>query len=70
MPSNGFGVYTLPAGSLVTDGTYDILTSQHNTPLTDLQPDMNTPRPLESGGTAETSATTARTSLGIAMCMA
>ena len=64
MARNGSGVYTLPAGSTVTDGD-DILASQHNTPLIDLQSDANTARPIVAGGTGATTASAARTALGL-----
>ena len=64
MPRSGGGVYTLPAGSLVTDGVDDILATQHNTPLQDIATDMNTPRPIVAGGTGATTAADARTALG------
>jgi hypothetical protein len=64
MPRNMSGVYSLPAGSLVTDGVDDIEASQHNTPLTDLADDANDPRPIVAGGTGATSATAARSNLG------
>ena len=64
MPRSGGGVYTLPAGSLVTDGVDDILATQHNTPLQDIATDMNTPRPIVAGGTGAATAADARTNLG------
>lgn len=63
MARNGSGVYSLPGGSLVTDGT-TILATQHNTPLTDLETDMNTARPVVAGGTGATTAAGARANLG------
>lgn len=65
MPRNGAGTYTLPAGSLVTDNVDDILASQHNTPLSDLASDANTARPVVAGGTGATTASGARTALGL-----
>ena len=66
MPRNLSGVYSLPSGSLVTDATDDILASQHNTPLEDIQTDMNTVRPVVAGGTEANNAADARTNLGAA----
>jgi microcystin-dependent protein len=65
MPRSGSGTYTLPAGSLVTDGVDDILASQHNTPLQDLAVDANTARPVVAGGTGATTAAGALVNLGI-----
>ncbi len=50
MARNGSGVYSLPAGSTVANGdTSDA--SDLNSPLADLEADMNTPRPVVAGGT-------------------
>jgi hypothetical protein len=65
MPRNGSGIYSLPAGSIVTDGVDDILATQHNTPLQDLESDMNEVRPIVAGGTGASSASAARTALGL-----
>lgn len=65
MPRSGGGTYTLPPGSLVTDGVDDILASQHNGPLQDIAADLNIARPIVAGGTGATDAATARTNLGI-----
>jgi hypothetical protein len=51
MPRNPGGSYSLPAGSIVTDGTSDILASQHNNPLNDIAADLNLVRPIVAGGT-------------------
>lgn len=64
MARNMSGVYSLPAGSIVTDGT-TIEISQHNTPLQDLATDANTARPVVAGGTGATTASGARTNLGV-----
>jgi hypothetical protein len=64
MARNGSGVYSLPPSSTVSDG--DTATaSQHNTPLLDLQSDANTARPIVAGGTGATTASGARTALGL-----
>lgn len=64
MARNGSGVYSLPAGSIVTNGdTSDA--SDVNTPLADIEVDMNTPRPIVAGGTGAASASAARTALGV-----
>ena len=64
MPRNPQGQYSLPAGSIVAIGE-DILPSQHNPPLQDIAQDLNNARPIASGGTGATSATDARTNLGL-----
>ena len=64
MPRNGSGVYSLPAGSTVTNGDTSDATDL-NTPLSDIETDMNTVRPVVAGGTGAASASAARTELGI-----
>lgn len=66
MARNGSGVYSLPAGSIVTAGETAI-PSQHNDPLNDLAADANTARPVVAGGTGATTASDARTNLGITL---
>lgn len=66
MSRNGSGVYSLPAGSTVATGE-TIQASQHNTPLQDLETDMNTARPVVAGGTGASTASGARTNLGVAI---
>lgn len=64
MARNGAGVYTLPAGSAVANGdTSDA--SDLNTPLSDIEADLNTPRPVVAGGTGASNAADARTNLGV-----
>lgn len=66
MPRNGSGVYSLPSGSVVANGdTSDA--SDLNTPLADIASDLNTARPIAAGGTGATSASAARTALGLAI---
>lgn len=64
MSRNGSGVYSLPAGSTVTNGDTSDATDI-NTPLQDLETDANTARPIVAGGTGATSASAARTNLGV-----
>lgn len=64
MPRNGSGVYSLPAGSTVTNGDTSDATDV-NTPIQDLATDMNTARPVVAGGTGATSEADARTNLGV-----
>jgi hypothetical protein len=64
MARDGGGVYSLPGGSTVTNGDTSDGTDI-NTPLTDLETDMNTARPVVAGGTGATTASAARTNLGL-----
>lgn len=66
MPRNGSGVYALPAGSTVANGDTSDATDV-NTPLADLAADANAARPIVAGGTGATSASAARTALGLAI---
>lgn len=64
MSRNGAGVYTLPPGSTVSNG--DISDAADvNTPFSDLETDMNTPRPVVAGGTGASSAAAALVNLGL-----
>lgn len=66
MSRNGAGVYSLPAGSTIANGdTSDA--SDLNTPLQDIETDLNTARPIVAGGTGASSASGARTALGLAI---
>lgn len=66
MSRNGAGVYSLPAGSTVVNGdTSDA--SDVNTPLADLEADANVARPIVAGGTGASTASGARTALGLAI---
>lgn len=64
MPRNGSGVYSLPPGYEATTGQTAAAT-QHNDPLEDLKNDANAARPIVAGGTGATSASAARTNLGL-----
>ena len=66
MSRNGSGVYSLPGGSTITNGDTSDATDL-NTPLQDLESDMNVARPIVAGGTGSTSASAARTALGVAI---
>ena len=63
---NGSGVYSLPAGSTVANGDVSDATDI-NTPLADIAADLNIARPIVAGGTGATSASAARTALGLAI---
>jgi len=54
----------MPPGYLATDGA-TATAAQHNDPLEDLEADMNTARPVVAGGTGATTASGARTNLGL-----
>jgi len=58
MARNGSGVYSLPAGSTATDGT-TVLATTHNTPLADIEADLNLVRPIVAGGTGQATAAAA-----------
>lgn len=64
MPRNGSGVYSLPAGSLVSNGDTSDATDI-NTPIQDIEADMNTARPIVAGGTGATNAADALVNLGL-----
>lgn len=66
MPRNGSGVYSLPAG-LPSNGETSNATDDIVTPFTDVETDLNTARPIVAGGTGATSASAARTNLGVAI---
>lgn len=66
MSRNGSGVYSLPAGSTVANGDVSDATDI-NTPLADIAADLNIARPIVAGGTGATSASAARTALGLAI---
>jgi len=66
MSRNGSGVYSLPAGSTVANGDTSDATDL-NTPLADIEADLNVARPVVAGGTGSTSASGARTALGLAI---
>ncbi len=51
MPRDGSGNYTLPASYVATAGTVIQSVQQHNTPLEDIEADLNEDRPIVAGGT-------------------
>ena len=64
MSRNGSGVYSLPAGSSVANGdTSDA--SDLNTPLADIEADLNVARPIVAGGTGASSAAGALVNFGL-----
>ena len=64
MSRNGSGIFSLPGGSIVANGDTSDATDI-NTPLNDIAADLNIARPIVAGGTGATSATAARTALGV-----
>lgn len=64
MARNGSGVYSLPSGYEATTGQ-TATAIQHNTPLEDIADDLNAARPVVAGGTGATTASGARTNLGV-----
>lgn len=61
MARDGNGVYSLPAGDVVTGTT--ISSTDFNNKLNDLETDANTDRPVAAGGTGASTAAGARTNL-------
>jgi hypothetical protein len=68
MSRNGSGVYSLPAIYEAVAGE-TILATQHNTPLEDLEADMNLVRPIVAGGTGGSTIAAAKTALYITHTM-
>jgi Chaperone of endosialidase len=62
MPRNpGTGVYSKPSPDVITDTTIE--STVYNTFVGDVETDLNTPRPVSSGGTGANNATQARDNL-------
>jgi hypothetical protein len=59
-------VYSKPAGTTAVSGT-TISSANYNATVDDFVTDANTARPVVAGGTGATSATAARTNLGVAI---
>ena len=66
MARDGSGVYSAPAGTTATSGT-TIESAKYNAFVNDLVTDANTPRPIVAGGTGASTASAARTALGLAI---
>jgi len=64
MARNGSGVYSKPSGTTAVTST-PISSSDFNTLADDLAADNNVARPVVAGGTGATSASAARTALGV-----
>ncbi|ACP24927.1 hypothetical protein NGR_c11420 [Sinorhizobium fredii NGR234] len=65
MPRTG-GIYSAPAGTKGTPGN-TIQSAPYNSFIDDLVDDLNAARPITAGGTGSTSASAARTALGLAI---
>jgi hypothetical protein len=64
MARNGSGIYSKPAGTTATAGV-TIESAKYNAVIDDLVTDANTPRPIVAGGTGASTASAARTALGL-----
>lgn len=64
MPRNGSGVYSKPTGTTAAANT-TIESAKYNSTIDDLVTDANAARPISAGGTGGTSASAARTALGL-----
>lgn len=64
MPRDGSNVYSPPTGTTAVSGD-TISSSAYNSFIQDLTADLNAARPISAGGTGATSASAARTSLGV-----
>jgi hypothetical protein len=65
MPRDGNDLYSKAAGTTAV-ANETITSTQFNSTIDDIVEDLNAPRPLSAGGTGATSASTARTALGVA----
>lgn len=65
MPRDGSNVYSAPASATAVPGD-TIASASHNALVADLVADLNAARPISAGGTGATSASAARTALGVA----
>jgi succinyl-CoA synthetase alpha subunit len=63
---DGSGNYTLPANTQAVSGD-PISSTKFNTLVQDLEADANTDRPIVAGGTGASTASAARTNLGLAI---
>lgn len=66
MARNGGGVYSKPVGTNAVSGEV-IASASYNLLMDDIAADLNTARPITAGGTGATSATGARSNLGLAI---
>lgn len=66
MARNGSGEYSLPANTAAVSGA-TISSTKFNSIMSDLESTLNTARPVVKGGTGATTASAARTNLGLAI---
>ncbi len=66
MARNGSGVYSLPSNTAAVSGD-PVSSTKFNTLVNDLEAVLNTARPIVAGGTGATTASGARTALGLAI---
>lgn len=66
MARNGSGEYSLPANTAAVSGA-TISSTKFNSIMSDLESTLNTARPVVKGGTGATTASDARTNLGLAI---
>jgi hypothetical protein len=66
MARDGSGNYSLPANTLAVSGD-TVSSTKFNTLVQDLEADLNVDRPIVAGGTGASSASGARTNLGLAI---
>lgn len=66
MPRDGSGIFSVPAGTQAVTGD-PIASAPYNAFIADLESDLNAARPVSAGGTGATSASAARTALGLAI---
>lgn len=64
MPRDGSGTYSLPSGTAAVSGQ-TIESAKYNSAMDDLVDDANNARPVSAGGTGASSATGAKTNLGL-----
>lgn len=66
MPRDGSNIYGAPAGTTATPST-TIESAKYNALVADLVADLNLARPIVAGGTGASTASSARTALGVAI---
>lgn len=66
MPRDGSNIYSKAAGTTAVAGT-TIESAKFNAVVDDIAADLNLPRPIVAGGTGASSASAARTALGLAI---
>lgn len=64
IPRDGSNIYSAPSGTTAVSGTA-VASAPYNALVSDLTTDLNAARPISAGGTGATSASGARTNLGV-----